>query len=388
MKQGTLIKKCLCTFAFMLIFALGQGAVAEVTVETVNSRSDVSNIAYPKIKGLSNAFIQDKINDAMKDVANITGYESLAQAPGGSGVTVSHESWLLEVQGQPAVISTVVQAEGKMLNGRIGCIAYPMMFDLRSGEKISADAIYTSKERAQAFFDQWAERYSHMDEYTYLDLSMLTPVPIDRVVLTDSGMRCYYPQDSLVMLSGRTGSFDFHFNEVEEILNRSDGSLIASLDVWHEYRAGEKTATRLNESVQKGCLPGVPDVMGKNITELLKTYKELNDPEALAGGEQYFPEAPAFRGISLAVRDGSETVNGILARRIDLYGLATDQATKKDCIKLLGEGYTELTMDQNAAEHYGMPAGTALTKTIGSYQLLMGFDENDILRAVYLSNSN
>ncbi len=369
-----------------LVLVLAQGTAAGAQVETATVSSGDSRLAYPKLTGLANGFIQDKINAAIMETAEIAAYTHLMQAPGGTGVTLSHESWLLTAGGEPAVLSTVVLAEGKMLNARIGHRAIPMMFDLKTGERLGADALFASVEQAQPFFDEWVQRQSDMSDYTYIDLSQAVPAPVDRAVLTDSGLRLYYPQDGFVMLSGRTGAFDFHFDEIAAVLRFAEGSLIASLDVWGEYTLGDKTARRLEDAARKGILPGVPDVMGREMEGLVEHYKEMTDPEAFLGGEQYFLEAPAFRGVSLVVKDGEQTVGGILAKRANLYGMATGKASKEECVKLLGEGYTELPMDESAAEHYGMPEGTALTRQMGEYRLMLGFDDAGILRAIYLGS--
>lgn len=377
-----------CALVFGLAQGLAAGAAAGAQIETVTVSSGESRLAYSKLSGLANGFIQDKVNAAIMETAEIPAYTRLMQAPGGTGVTLSHESWLLTAGGEPAVLSTVVLVEGKMLNARIGHRAIPMMFDLKTGEKLTADALFASTEQAQAFFDEWVQHQSDMSDYTYIDLSQAVPAPVDRAVLTDSGLRLYYPQDGLVMLSGRSGAFDFHFDEIADVLRFTEGSLIASLDVWDEYTLGDKTARRLEDAAQKGVLPGVPDVMGQEIDSLVEACREMTDPEAFPGGEQYFLEAPAFRGVSLVVKDGEQAVGGILAKRANLYGMAAGKALKEECVKLLGEGYTELPMDESAAQHYGMPEGTALTKKMGAYQLMLGFDGAGILRAAYLGKIN
>lgn len=389
MKHRPSFKTWLTLFLTMcLALALTQSFAAGVTVETVTSSSENSSISYPQLTGMSNTFIQDKINTAIMEAGEIPAYTGILQTLGGTGVTVSYESWLLTKAGEPAVLSLVITAEGKMLNGRIGHRAIPMMFDLKTGEKIGADALFASVEQAQAFFDEWVQRQSDMGDYTYIDLSMATPAPVDRAVLTDSGLRLYYPQDGFVMLSGRTGAFDFHFDEAESVLARDEGSLIASLDAWQQYALDGKTAERLEAQAQKGMLPGVPDVMGQDVSGLVEQYKKMTDPEAYLGGEQYVLEAPAFRGVSLVVKDGEQAVSGILAKRANLYGLATGKATKEECLKALGAGYTELPMDESAAAQYGMPKGHALIKQIGNYQLMLGFDDAGTLRAAYLSKKD
>lgn len=389
MKHWFSLKKY-AAFALLLtaVLALPNAWASGVAVETVAVQAEGGAIAYPRLAGMPNVFLQDKINAAIEAEADISAYTALSKQKGGTGVTLSYESWLLAQDGVPAVLSLVIQAEGKMLSGRVGHRFLPMMFDLKTGEKIDGRTLFSRPEEAQAFLDGWVENDSGLGEYTYLDLSAALPVPLDRAVLTDSGIRLCYPENSFIMLSGRSGAFDFHFDELESVLAHGEGSLIASLDAWRRYQPDHETAQRLEADVQRGVLPTLPDVMGKDIQALVDAYKEMTDPEAHLDGERYDLEAPVFRGVSLVVGEGQGSVTGILTRRANLYGLATGSADRKSCLALLGGDYTELPMDGQAAAQYGMPQGVALVRQAGAYRLMLGFDGGDILRAVYLSKQD
>lgn len=340
-------------------------------------------IRYPQLAGMENAFVQDSINASVAKLGDIALHEGTNKGQG-TGVAVTFEAWLLTADGVPAVFSAVLAAEGKMPNGRIGHRYTPMMFDLRSGQQLSAAEIFTSREEAQAFFDGMVEEISRRDEYSYVDMSAAVPVPLDRTVLTDGGLRILYPAGGFQMLSGRSGAFDFALTEAEGVLNISDGSLLARLDVWRSSRL-DGAKERLEAALAARKLPGLPGVLGGDIGRLAAAHKELTDPEAFLTGEQYFLEAPAFRGVSLIVKEGEKAVSGVLMRRGNLLGLAIGGADKASCRAALGEECSELPLDAAAAQQYGMEPGSALVRDYGAVRLMAAFDERDTLAALYIS---
>lgn len=380
-KQITALFLCAALLLPALPALCAEGAVRPVEIKTERGA-----IVYPKLEGFPNAFAMDKINAEIETLANIEGYGAVlktAEQTKGTGVTVSSEWRVFLSSGEPAVLSVLVEAEGKLLSGRVGHAVTPMMFDLKTGERIDGRTLFN--EGADAFMEKFIDAESELDDNTYLDKEKALPVPLKNAVLWDGGLRVPYDSGTFLWLSGKTAALSFYFGELDGILNDGEGSLLWRLDAFKESRLSGGTGDSIRAACAGGKLPGVPDVMGKKIDGVLQKYKEKSDPEMYLNGERYLPEDAAFRGVSLTTDSDGGTVAGIHAVRMDLFGLMCGKAAKSDCIARLGEPDAALPVDKDAAEHYAAVPGEMLGYQTGNYRLMLFFDEENVLRAVYLS---
>ena len=387
MKRFTVVLLSLCLLFAGITLASGQQAAPKI--EMVTGQAGSSALSYPRLTGMPNLFVQDKINSKIAEKGNIAQHEVTMNSPapqGARGVNVWCEAYILSGSGEPAVFSVVVFAEGKMPGGRLGYEATPMMFDLKTGDEISADALWTDSFQAQVFFDSWVENEPSLALNTYVDPYSALPVPIDRAMLTPYGINIYYPPGTYVLLSDRAGVFSFYFHEVKTILNTGESSLLFPLDAWADVMVNAETAGRVFEAAASGQLPGIENVIGRGIAEVVAQFKELTDSEAFLSGERYVLEDARFRDVYVTVLDGV-TVEGILARRMNLFGLIIGEATKAACIKTLGEPLLQLVMDEPLAQQYAMQIGTAAIYQAGDYRIMLAFNADDVLSTIYLANA-
>ncbi len=379
----------LIILAFCLLYVVAPAEThSAVHVEYISKQTETSSLTYPSLQGLANTFVQDTINSKIVEKGNIALHEITMTSPaqqGATGINVTSEAYLLTAEGAPAVLSLAIRAEGKMPNGRLGYTVTPMMFSLLDGSELSSESLWVNKEDAQQYLDNWVEEQSQKDIFTYSDILDAVPVPTDQVMLTETGIVLFYPPDTFTFLSGRSGAFSFYFYELKDILQSEEGTLLSTLDTFQQAKAQENSGEIIREECTRGNLPGIPDVMGKSIKELITQYKELTDSEAFVTGDRYILEDAAFRDVSLVVPFESEQVAGILTHRINLYGLTTGTSDSAACVAVLGQPDTSLSLDEDTAARYAMPTGTASFYTMGEYRLMLGFDQRDILQSVYLS---
>ncbi|MDD4710695.1 MAG: hypothetical protein PHD27_05475 [Eubacteriales bacterium] len=385
MKRFAVVFLSLCLAYAGTPLALGQQTAP--VIELKSQQAGSSGLSYPYLTGLPNLFVQDKINLQISEKGSIVLHEATLNSPllqGAQGVKVWSEQHILSSVGVPAILSVVIFAEGKMPGGRLGYEATPMMFDLATGDEILSDALWTSREEAQEFFDKWVEEESSLNLNTYIDPDSALPVPIDYAVLTPYGVDVHYPPNTYTLLSDRSGVFSFYFHEIKTILNTAESSLLHRLDILADSQVTLLTKEKVMEAVAGGWLPGIGQVIGRKIDDVVAQYKELTDNEAFLSGEMYVLEDARFRDIFLTVLDGT-TVEGILARRMNLFGLVTGATTRQTCIEILAEPLMQITLDEPLARQYAMQTGTAALYRAGSHTLMLAFDAGDVLHTVYLA---
>ena len=124
----------------------------------------------------------------------------------------------------------------------------------------------------------------------------------------------------------------------------------------------------------------MPNIIGSSINEVTKKYYELTDSERFLSGERYVLEAPEFRDIYPIVSSDSDTISGILAKRMSIGGLNIGISTKEDCVSTLGEAIAVLPLEGASASQYYMPEGELSIYFFGEYKLMLSTDKQDILR--------
>ena len=293
----------------------------------------------------------------------------------GSGTKISSEACILTSEGVPYIFSALISVEGRLISGMRGHEYIPLMFFLETGEPVETNDIFNSC--AQEKIDEWLD--DELDNMSFYDISEAFPVPINRSVLTKTGITISYPQNSFKFLSDRSAAFSFYYYELEDMLNLSDGSLLSKLDVFNLDNSELD-----KENLSKGELPNVPNILGKPIQEVLENYKELTDPERFVSAERYVLEAPEFRSIYPIVNDGDTAVSGILAKRMAIAGCVIDISKKQDIIKSFGEPIAVLPLEGVAAEQYFVPEGEGLMYNFNGFSVMITIDKQDVFTALLI----
>ena len=377
------------TLLMTLLFALFcVNASAEIVIQTVRQEAgEDSFVTYPKLQGFSDSLVQETINAHILSEGQIQDHLNtlLVLSSGVPGkLIVTYEAALFPSAENPSVFSVLIEAEGRMPNARNGHRFTPMMLDTGTGERISWEALFENPDQAQALIEEWVFDTLEPDLSNYINIALLTPFPIDRVLITDSGLSFYYPENSLVWLSGKSASIHFLFHELREWLNLEDGSLLSRLGVPESLQIQEISAEKIAEIVSRGELPGLDAKAGDSLDNLIAEHRLLYDPDGFMSGERYQLEKDRYRGVALISNDG-QTVSGILTKRINLFGLITGETRREDTQRVLGVPEAGMELDQAAAQAYGVPMGTMDVYRFKIYALRFFYGEDDVLNAVMMS---
>ncbi len=348
---------------------------SKARIEFIKETSGNVKIDYPQIRDIQNKAAEEKINYAIKQAANVDSFIALGESGYGSETSILSEACILSAKAEPYIISVLISVEGRLLSGLRGHEYIPLMFLCDTGEPFEAKNIFNAS--AQGKIEAWIE--DKLVNMSFYDVSDALPVPLDRAILTQTGVFISYSQPGFKFLSDRSAAFSFYYYELKDMLNLSENSPLLKLDALNADNADLD-----KENISKGRLPNVPDIIGKPIQEVLEKYKELTDPERYISSERYVLEAPEFRNIYPIVNDGKTTVNGMLAKRMSVANCKTGVTKKQDIIKSFGEPLAVLPLEGSVAEQYFVEEGEGLMYSFGEFSVMISIDKQDIFSAMLI----
>ena len=379
--------KCLafCGSLLLIFVFLISPASAEAVSSTTWAKDGQSFVELIQLEGYADTSVADKVNQAIRQAAQpyLDSLTVLDSGVAGSLKSSMH-SWMFKSGNGHDLLSVLLTAEGRMPSGRTGFVQLPMMFDLSDGSTVEQDKLFTDPEAARAWIEQNLEDIFAQDLSNYLDLEALTPAPMDRLLLTDTGLSLYYPEGSLSWLSGRSASISYLLHELQPLLNLEEGSFLHALGFQNRLNTTDETAQLVETSAKEGRLPGLAVSLGEELNKVIEAHRLLHDPEGFPEGQKYQLEDDAYRGTLILSRD-EQTVSGILSRRCNLFGLITGQTTGEQAEAALGQPFVSLPLSQAAAALYGQQEGRMSTYLFEQHELRLLFDSLDILQAIWLN---
>ena len=143
-----------------------------------------------QLTDLQNSFAQDRINSQIAEATAPEAIFARYRLMPGTQHELIFGDHRLHQAGEPRVLSLVVQVKTNLKIER-----FTLMFDLLTGEKILPYALFLDKTAAQDFVDEWVQTHLERDEYTYLHVDGLLPVPLENFYLTEYGIAVDYPFD-------------------------------------------------------------------------------------------------------------------------------------------------------------------------------------------------
>lgn len=368
-------------------FALAEKAPSQPSVEETRTQIGDNYVSYPQLKGMADESVQTKINDDIVLSAGVTDHLLTL-------VTLGDNSWGLRVSYQvlmnrDEVLSILIEAEGKMPNGRQGQEYTALTYDLTTGNRLTLDALFADSASAVSVMEEWAEASLEAEMTGYTEHNAVSPLPVDSFTLDEDGLTFWYPADQLQWLSGYSGACQFRYDELQSLLRTDSDGLPARLGLLEKPLSAKAAAELIVQSVQSGKLPHLPVALGDSIPQVTEAYRLSRTPDAFPGGRYFVLEAPAFREIlvisdSLEGDDANAVVEGIQQRRGGLGGLMIGKTTRQDWQAILGQPDENVTMSESMAYDYGLPAGAYDRYLFGENELRLYADENDVLSAIQL----
>ena len=227
------------------------------------------------------------------------------------------------------------------------------------------------------------------DLSNYLIYAELTPLPAENFSFDQNGITFYYPSKQFSLLSEYSGSVQFQYGELQDFLLQDAASVPVRLGAILPQLSDTEIKEKIEAIVSEGTLPYVPVHLGDSIPDLIAKYRLPRTPDQFPGGRYFQFEDAAFRQILIlsdALTSGYESsvVEGVLAMRMNLYGIQTGVTEQSRWRAILGEPEAIVLYDASLSADYGLPVGTADYYTIGDKRLMLYADEDGILYAVQL----
>ena len=380
----------LFTLTLILAASVFPGAAqGEGSVDMVSVSQNGGEVSYPQLRGFANTFVQDTVNQAILTEGDVQSclntLKTFTEAAPGS-LKVSSSAQILKSAAGQDLLAVLIEAEGSLSFGPPSHRYTPLMFSLATGQRISCDQIFADCGQAKDAIEETLEERLGESLSNYLDASELFPFPLERFLLTETGVSFFYPEKSMVWLSGKSAFIHFLYGEIDGLLNTAPDSPLTGLSLYAGLSLGGHTRGDIEKAVSLGQLPGLPVKLGDAMNAVLEDFPLQHDPEGFASGQKYQLEDDRFRGTWLLSGDG-QTVSGLFSRRVNLYGLITGKASLDMIKSALGEPASAVSLGFEAAQLYGVPAGTMLEYAFDGASLKLFVDEEQALSAVWLDHN-
>lgn len=345
-----------------------------------------SCVRYPAVTGMADEALQQRINDAILTTGQIesrlTRMTVLMSLP--VGIDVSYTATLTG-----DVLSVAFLADGALETERSTQEWSAVNINLRTGESIPLDALFTDAEAANDAITALIENTIEPELSDHLGAAELLPLP-DVFSLTEYGITFHYPIQRFETLAERAGTITILWSEIADVLDLSDDSILTRLGVPLQMAFPSDAKETLRQVLSDGVFPGIPASLGDHVQSLIDTYALLNDPD-LAGSQRLIAlEDGAFRGVSLLTDNltdslDSSVVQVIRTDRLMLCGLITGQTTQAEWREALGEPDSTAAVSTDDAESRRMVAGqTDYYALWEDATLCLHADEDGVLRMVML----
>lgn len=379
-------------FLFGLIILLMAGLTpgfseSAGSVDILTKAQNGGEVSYPQLSGFANAFVQDSINQAILSEGGIQDHLNAMSAfteavPGNLKVT-SAAQILRSGSGQD-LLSVLIEARGNLSFGPPSHRYTPLVFSLATGQRIACSQIFSDCEQARSAMEERLEEELDGELSNYLDTGDLYPFPIDRFLLTETGISFFYPERGMMWLSGKSAFLHFHYSELAGLIREDEGAALKGLRLFESLKLTDASRQAIAASAAAGALPGLPVKAGDDLKGMLEEYPLLHDPEGFVSGQKYQLEDDRFRGSWVLSLDG-QVISGLFSRRINFYGLHTGESSLDAVKGALGEPSGTVALSQEAAQLYDVPAGSMLEYSFpdaGTIKLFL--DGNQVLSAVWL----
>jgi hypothetical protein len=279
-----------------------------------------------------------------------------------------------------------------MPNSRQGQNCPSLTYDLTTGKRISADALFEDLAEAVAWMAEEALSTLGEEISDYEDSSALLPLPVEHFSLDAYGITFWYTPEQFRTVNGRTGACRFDYPEIQHLLRKNEGDLPAAIGMLDAEITPEESKNIILQAMTDGKLEHLPVALGQSMTAVTATYGLTRTPDEFPGGRYFVLEHPLFRSVLLisdAMESGWEqsTAEGIQMRRGAIGGLLIGQAMQQDVEMVLSTPSEVIQITENMAYDYGLMTGECYLYHHNDRTLRFYFDEGSVLRAVQLEQN-
>ena len=297
------------------------------------------------------------INCAVYDEGGMKAYLGVLMRPGGSaGFQADFEAVLTD-----RLYAVRLSARGRMPVGPPSRRFEPFLFDWRTGRRLTLADVFESPDAAIAAVETYLSERVAPELSDYLETAELLPLPADRFLIANDTILFDYTPETYALLSGGAGSVSLTLEELALITGEGEALLpFARMP----FSPDENTARGIFADAAAGCFPGLwlsleqKAGLGAPLEEALRFGAKCLDSMHYPAGAALETENPFLRGILILTDENGERVQGYLARRGNLYGLAVGRADQAQVRAALGEPEASLPVSREAAEQWLTDEGT------------------------------
>ena len=377
---------CLLILALSLTPALAEEEAAALTLTRQGLALGEGWVYYPQVEGMADEALLQTVNDALLQALDAQGLLTrlalTMQSP--TPLRADYTVFLAE-----DVLSVVMEVSGPVADERTTHQWRTVNIDLRTGQAITLDDLFTDAQAARAWLCDELEWELAPALSAHLRNNQLVPLP-ESFGLSDSGLTLYYHIDQLCTLGDRAGTVHIQWSLLRQWLDASAEGLPGRIGALSMITLDEGSAERIRQAVANGSLPGIPAVLGEKVQTCIDTYGLLIDPDLYEDGRLFQLQDGAFRDAYLLSDRISSTweesvVQGIRSDRLDLFGLCTGETRREAWLSLLGEPDATVTLNAERADSYRMAPGTSDYYQLGDVRLRLHADEEGVLTSIILT---
>lgn len=377
---------CLLILALSLTPALAEEEAAAPSLTRQGLALGEGWVYYPQVEGMTDEALLQTVNDALLQALDAQGLLTrlalTMQNP--TPLRADYTAFLAE-----DVLSVVMEVSGPLADERTTHQWRTVNIDLRTGQAIALDDLFTDAQAARAWLCDELEWELAPALSAHLRNNQLVPLP-EGFGLSDSGLTLYYGIDQLCTLGDRAGTVHIRWSRLRPWLDASAEGLPGRVGALRMIALDGESPERIRQAVADGSLPGIPAVLGEKVQTCIDRYGLLIDPDLYEDGRLFQLQDGAFRDAyllsdRLSSKWEESVVQGIRSDRLDLFGLCTGETRREAWLSLLGEPDATVTLDAERADSYRMVPGTSDYYQLGDVRLRLHADEEGVLTSIILT---
>ena len=360
-------------------------AARGISVEERALELGESIAVYPAVAGLEDQELEKTINHRILEDTGMVGYITrMSQLISGGKLLVGWRGSVLE-----DVFSCAVSAEGAIASLRSDFLWTWSNIDLRDGHEIIWDELFQDPPAAKEYLETWLEEQIAPELSAYLLRGNVTPLP-DGFCLTRRGLVLLYTREQWCTLNDRAGDLLISWNEIQEVLDLSEGSILERIGVPSMLELTEESLPELQGMTLSGQVPDLPVPLGSSLREAVEAWHLLIDPDLYENGRMISLDGGLFRNVFLLTDALSESweesrVNGLRLDSGCLFGLRIGQTKAAEWHQMLGEPDMTVEFDEEKAEANRIVPGNRDYYTWEGCGLRLHADKQGVLVSIILT---
>lgn len=338
-------------------------------------------VIYPTATGMDDALAQINLNLLLMERGEVNqSLDSLARQTALSwGIQADYTAFVKE-----DLLSVTYCLNGDLGHNQSEQKYLTFNYDSQLKREIELEDLLIDVEKATEHMEKVVEESVTPHLSGYAAHEEVFPLPLSHFAFNSEAVTFYYDNTQYVTLSGIAGCISFYYYELEAYLDVSPGSVLERLGVSQSLALNETLKEQVAEEAARGVLGSIPFAIGDSLEDIFASFRKLTGPDYYPDNRRYYRMEDGYmRDIQLLSDDG-ETLSGIRADRLNLYGIKVGVTRLDQWRELLGMPPTTVSLDAYTMQDYALLPGTGDYYTFGEFQLRFFADEDNVLQSIQL----